>query len=296
MKTTMEERDEPHIFKCPDCPQLFKSAYDEIGLGMDCPNCKLYFKIPNISEAVKFETTLGTRQECLSDDPKKDKTDSNFPIFDRLSKDEVKLLNGSSEILVENLKILTQQYCWEYFAVAALLCNQLENLKQTVLDTTYKQALQKGWKKNRSQFNRFLRTYVDDLFTALTSLYKLVSDDLAHALESDDLSTIFDLSKNFDQLIIKLAKIHVRVYHEPMPSEEPYLSVHPIVTDWVPHCCRTLLDFVDNLQRKCVNLRSSNKLCPQISLVSPTYYQIVKILAELEIGFRHVETVFPSKT
>ena len=288
----MEERLESHVFKCPKCPQLFKSFYDEIGLEMDCPKCGIVFKIPKLSETVKFETAFDAKQTSLPDDHAKVETESNIPVFECLSEEERKMLNGSSEIVVENLKILTKQNCWEYYIIAALFCNQLENLKQTVLDTSYKQEIQKGWKKNRSAFNNFLKTYTDDLFITFNSLYTLMSNDLSHVLEAEDLSTIFALAKNFDQLIIRLAETHVKIYDEPMPPEAPYLTLQQIIADWVPYCCRSLLGFVDDLQKKCVNLRGPNKLCPQISLISPTYFQFVKIMTELGIGYRDAATIF----
>ena len=282
----MEKKVEDHVFKCPECPQMFKSTYDEIGLEMDCPQCDACFRIPDGSETKKLETSFeddGLNKATKKKDKFKEK--SGVPVFSGLNDEELKMLDTSpSEVLVENLKILTRQHCWEYFVVAALLINQLDNLKQTVLDTSYKQEAQKGWKKNRLIFNDFLKNYSESFFSTFNLLYKLVSDDLQRALEKEDLSVIFELAKKFDQQIIKLAEIHVRIYREPMPPEEPYLTLHQIITDWVPYCCRSLLDFVENLQEKSVNLRCSNRLRPQISLITPSYFQYMKIMNELGVG------------
>ena len=282
----MEERHEPHIFKCPSCPQLFKSAYDEIGLEMDCPQCGDCFRIPEITDALKLETSHGSRQIDLQEEERIEADEkAEIPVYETFSDEERKMLNDLPAVSLENLKILTKQNCWEYSIVAALLFNQLENLQQTVIDTTYKQELQKGWKKNRSNFNYFLDQHCKDLFTTFNALYELMSDSLGYALENEDLNAIFALLEKFDVLITRLAKAHVRIYREPMPPEEPYPTLQQLITDWIPYCSRHLLDFVNKLHEKCVNLRSSNKLRPQISLVPPSFYQFLKITNQLGIGF-----------
>ena len=294
----MEDPPEQHQFACPQCSQVFKSTYEQIGLEMACLQCGYTFQIPDFSGPTIVEDEIEPNQGDVpmqGIQPHAAPSSPHPDLMQSFTNESIQLLQSRQEIDFTFLSMLHRQNCWEFAIIAYMLNSKVETLKQSVCQKKYVQLVSNNWNKKRFLYKRFLKEHSIEMFALLESLQITLSNSFKEMCLRGDIRLIFQFIDEIDQLLGRLQGFHEKFFDVRMPKEEPYLGIQRIFTAWVPYCSKNLSLFAEKLRDDALKQRDEQIILPQISFVPPLIYTLISQLNGLGIGFDRPRTVIEDK-